>query len=843
MSYPRIRSSALRLIRTSIDRLEPRRLLCWDAVEPLTSSYVPGLDFTNVTPLTDNPTIGRPWSQESDSGGSDGRRPEGAGADIVWVNRLFGDNFAASYGANEVLARSIVDRAIADWERVISDFNYSDGSVTFNLTLRAENTFPGVSQITSFDPAGIRPDAALVRVDDTGGGGQPWYFDPTPGTTTLPDDSDFADFVAAYSSDGGPGGLDFYQVVLHELGHSMGISGTARVLSFIPANTFVVDPNNPGDGILPPNAPGRPDPGNAVYPVNIGGGAVEYAMTNAGGSDYPHLGPAHLYEGAAVGGWPIHPNDLMLDGRSLTGNLNVRRLISDTDATFLSQVYGYGVNLPSQINTFHANFNTSNGNLRVNGNPASGSFVTIDVVGANIRVQVDGTSELIPTNLVNSLTIRTGDGNDTINLNEIPSGIANLQVLTNDGNDILNVGNGDIDSTILSRITWLNAGIGSDSLRIFDQSDTGADSYFISNDEVSKPGTAFGGIIYSFDLDSIVVTANDLANLITVESLLVNDSLTINGRDGNDTLRIGADFGLGEAIEGHVNAFGDAGSDLVIFDDATGAGADLYLINVGLYQQTDSELLAFQAERLELRANNQDNDIGVLATGATTLNLVGNNGDDDFVLAAGDVDAQITSNITVNGGLGVDRINLNDVSAVAGTTLLADSDATGDFVDLTSGNRVRGFGVNEFILTGSPLADTFTSIGIQTGVRMLGNAGNDSLNVQGHPTLIPRATIVSGDGADTLSVNADNAGGARAVFEANDSLARLEIGTGGNVRVGPGDFLLEVTASVNLLVSGFVLDLTDGSFVRRSASVSVPFYRDRIASGKELDYAGRSASD
>lgn len=32
-------------------------------------------------------------------------------------------------------------------------------------------------------------------------------------------------------------------------------------------------------------------------------------------------------------------------------------------------------------------------------------------------------------------------------------------------------------------------------------------------------------------------------------------------------------------------------------------------------------------------------------------------------------------------------------------------------------------------------------------------------------------------------------------------------------------------------VSGFVLDLTDGSFVRRGASISAPFYRDRIASG------------
>jgi hypothetical protein len=41
---------------------------------------------------------------------------------ITWTNRAAGDNFA-QYGANAAVARAIVERALDDWERVVTDFN------------------------------------------------------------------------------------------------------------------------------------------------------------------------------------------------------------------------------------------------------------------------------------------------------------------------------------------------------------------------------------------------------------------------------------------------------------------------------------------------------------------------------------------------------------------------------------------------------------------------------------------------------------------------------------------------------------------------------------------------
>jgi hypothetical protein len=44
---------------------------------------------------------------------------------ITWVNEFNVNNgFAASYSGAEQFARDLVNRAIDDWEAVITDFNY-----------------------------------------------------------------------------------------------------------------------------------------------------------------------------------------------------------------------------------------------------------------------------------------------------------------------------------------------------------------------------------------------------------------------------------------------------------------------------------------------------------------------------------------------------------------------------------------------------------------------------------------------------------------------------------------------------------------------------------------------
>ena len=544
-------------------------------------------------------TCGQPKRSAKMQSSCEALEPRTLLSTINWVNRLFDDDFSV-YGANETVVRGIIDRTIGDWERVISNFNFSDHTNTYNLTVRAQSGPPGAGSATMIDNDG-KPHGGTLTLDDFGGGGQPWYFDSTPGTSMVPDDAEFDLLVSPFNGDDGPGpGLDFYMVALHEIGHALGISTSQptaahplAVNQYIDYDAWVIDPNNPGDGCAP-NDPGCVDPGNHLFPVNFNGGPVDYTMTDAGGPDHPFTIPSHLYEGPAVGGLPTHPNDLLNDGRTASGNLDQRRLISDTDASFLRDIYGYSVVMPSQINTFYANFNTTTGALHVEGDPGNANdFITIDTIGSDVRVQVNGTTERVPAAMVSLITIVPGGGDDTVNIYALPVGIG-VSIGTSAGNDTINIGNGDLDSTIFGAVT-VSAGVGNDALRLFDQNDTGNDSYTVTNSAVTKPGTLFGGLFYSFDVESLVVTGNEFDNTVNVESLSSNTTLTLNGRGGDDTFIVGGQAAsIGGVITGHVAINGGTfGADRVIFDDSAGSGQDIYLLNGGNYQQTDSQVLTF----------------------------------------------------------------------------------------------------------------------------------------------------------------------------------------------------------------------------------------------------------
>lgn len=768
---------------------------------------------------------------------------EGGAADIVWVNRLFNDDFDV-YDANEVLARSIVDRAIADWERVLVDFNYSDGTNVFNLTLRAESGFPGSASITDVDAQG-KPRAATVRLDDFGGGGQPWYFDPVPGTSTVPDDSEFDVLLSPFNNDSGPVfALDFYMVALHEIGHGLGIASTdsdpgatLAVNSFINFAAAVIDPNNPGDGCAP-NDPNCNDPGNHVYPVNFNGGAVDYTMTNAGGPSHPNTAPSHLYEGPNVAGWPSHPNELLNDGRILTGDFDQRLLISDTTAGFLRDIYGYTVVLPSQINTFYANFNTTTGALSVEGDPGTvNDVITIDIVGSNVRVQVNGTSELIPSAQVNQITVNSNAGNDTINIYGVPAG-ATVSVNTSSGDDTVNIGNGDIDSTIFGPVTVNTSSGVNDALRIFDQNDAGNDGYTITNSQITKPGTLFGGLTYSSLSEIVVLTANDLNNVINIASLGASVNLTVNARSGDDQIFVGgAPQIIGETILGNVSInAGTLGNDLIVFDDTNGAGLDIYALNGGNYQQTGTQVFTFSdAERVELRANHFDSGIAVANTFGVQLEILGNNGDDLIDVGFGILAA--TGNTTVFGGAGGDVLRLNDTAAFAPTTFLVDQSGGLPFVALFNGAQTITYdSISNLNIDAGPFNDTITSIRIPslTALAINGNNGVDTIDVQGdplvNPALLPRVTVHGGAGADNVAINTDGAGGARVSFAQTQDLASLALGASGRLRLEPGGNLIEVTSSVTMPTSGAEVDLTNGYFVRRN-STNLAFYNARITTG------------
>ncbi|MFO0867988.1 MAG: dockerin type I domain-containing protein [Pirellulales bacterium] len=437
---------------------------------------------------------------------------------IIWGNR--GDNvgvdsdaFTATYGANAPQARAIVDRAIDDWETVINDFNYPFfGGVgqpvadnTFVVNISAADQGGGGRGVTfgiSTDILG-KPFAASIQMDDDGGGAG-WYFDPVPA-----DDAEFTTLLNSFSADGpnGLGGNDFYRTIVHEMGHAMGIlvGGPQAINSFL--TPYATDPV---DGV------------STLYLFQ--GASVSASLTDNGGG--------HIYEGPSVAGNPAHPFDLMNAGRTVGFPPPTRELITDLNAQILADAYGYTVTLPSTINTFQANLNTTTGVLTVNGSPGNvDDQIVIDNNGS-LRVIVNGTEETFAGANITQIVITTGGGDDFVSI-AADVGIA-VSADLGTGNDVLRAGGGPT----------LVATADTDGNDLYDFSHVQTSVFFgIGSNQGSD--TIIGSP--KNDIFQVNMASGANGSTITFDGGEGFDSVTVLGGNGftNERLNVGPDGGSG----------------------------------------------------------------------------------------------------------------------------------------------------------------------------------------------------------------------------------------------------------------------------------------------------------
>src|SRR5688572_25224945 len=274
---------------------------------------------------------------------------------INWVNRGIDDNFGI-FGASANQARLVVDRALLDWSEVIENFNHAGGGNTFNMTIRAADlggTARGVGGPRSHDGERVPTSGELTIDDNAGNGAAGWYFD-----AVLGDDGEFNQVRGWWSAGTSIPGTDFYYVVLHELGHCLGITSNPTYL----LRDFMMD-----TGADDANS------GAPLMAVNVNGGPIEATFTS----------DAHRYDGPAIPGRPdipIHREDRMNPGRTVPTNTNRRILTSDTDVLVLRDVYQYTVRFPTTINNMMVNPNYTTDVLTVM--PAPGPWADTTVIQA-----------------------------------------------------------------------------------------------------------------------------------------------------------------------------------------------------------------------------------------------------------------------------------------------------------------------------------------------------------------------------------------------------------------------------------------------------------------------------
>lgn len=737
---------------------------------------------------------------------------------ILWTNRgdnggADTDNFEAVYGAATApIARSIVDRAINDWEEVIVAFNYPGGGNTYTLEISAADLGGGGRGVTfniNYNAAG-QPFDAEITMDDNGGGAG-WYFDPN-----IADDAEFTTLLNSFTANGpnALGGNDFYRTILHEIGHAVGIliDGPAAIMSFLGA-----------PGPEDPNAPGS---GDNLFLFT--GPSVIATLTETGGG--------HIYEGPAVTGFTTHPFDLLNAGRTVGFPPPTRELITDLNALILHDAYGYTVKLPSKINTFYANFNSTNGALTVNGAPGiSNDQIVIDRSGGVLRVVVNETEEIFDAVNVLSINVLAGAGNDHVTIGSsvgIPA-----TVNGEDGNDtliggdvVLLGGPGDDYLYGSSGPDTLDGGAGNDQLYGLDGDDVltgGPDDDLIiagkgKNTIVQAAGD--GNDIVDLSENAVAITYTVVAGNDTVIGTPYDDTITggagndrLEGRGGRDVLAGGG--GTNRLLGGdEADTFNITGSDTVDGGDGddrfqlqTGAGLTV-TIDGGDPSNSDVLILnaAAAAETLTINPNSTNptrvdisSNLGgtVAVTSVELIQYEGQSADDTLVVSPGPVGRSRVQNSPddFRGRITSDTlppIEWNDLDTFRLQHLGVKSTRVDTFVleDLFDAAKFEYAALADTLIIEGGATDNLWNVvrsGSDISITSTTGSGVRALTVlsSGFPGQIRFDTQ---GGADTLTV--DNSGGLVTVplqyngGDGNDSL-RL-IGTTGGVTaaysVGPG---------------------------------------------------------
>lgn len=372
---------------------------------------------------------------------------------IFWTNRGSGsspffdfDHFTAVFGARADLARSVVDTAISEWSRVITNFNQKDNGDNNHIIVT-------IAMDTS-----LKPGAASTTVTRSDANGKPlaatltfgtgtWYLNPTlfPSSFLGTPTNAFAGYAQAGSPAQNQG--DLLEVVTHELGHAMGFSSNSRINALC-TDTGIFDTidTNPGIG---------------HYYAFTGTDGFRTLLTSydsdgtdrKGGQHFAPAGASYTKNGTTYYG----ADDVMTP---FYGS-GQRRIVSYNDAEVLKNAMGYDVRDPdAALGDFYAVFDET-GKLTVRGGPAgpNGDSLTVLVTANQQYVQATadlhnvapGTSSssgfglysklFIPVNSVKSIEVVGGGSGTTVAI--LTAGCGAPVSITNRGNLTVNVdGNG-----------------------------------------------------------------------------------------------------------------------------------------------------------------------------------------------------------------------------------------------------------------------------------------------------------------------------------------------------------------------------------------------------------------
>ncbi|MBC1253909.1 hypothetical protein GNE54_00490, partial [Trichormus variabilis V5] len=422
---------------------------------------------------------------------------------------------------------------------------------------------------------------------------------------------------------------------------------------------------------------------------------------------------------------------------------------------------------------------------------ASSQAITIFGNAGNDRITGGAGNDRLDTGTGQDFVIG-GAGNDFITVQGTSGG--GTTVLGGLGDDRIEIGTpladaGRVGRTLNNLLAGLtiNGEAGVDTLGVYDDFDTIANTGSITFNNILGLGMAASGLFY-IGIENLTVELGDGANSFTVQNTNPNATTTITGGSGVDTINV-------QTINSVTTINGDAGNDVInvvspgaptVNTIAAGltinGGADTDTItindsgdtaantgtltsttitglspatitygtaetlNINLGAGADTFTISSTSATTTINAGVGNDTLNVLAiANATTLNAgIGND-----VINVGSATTPtvngITAALTINGGAETDTVNINDSGDTAANTgTLTSSTITG----LSSGSITYGTVETLNINLGAG-ADTFTVSSTSVTTTINANGGADTLNVEAISNAI---TLNAGAGNDVINV-------------------------------------------------------------------------------------------
>jgi hypothetical protein len=325
------------------------------------------------------------------------------------------------------------------------------------------------------------------------------------------------------------------------------------------------------------------------------------------------------------------------------------------------------------------------------------------------------------------LFVNGGSGNDWFN---VDSALAATPVTINAGagDDTLHLSYWPENLNTVAGAVTFNGGAGSDSIVLWDNQNTGSDTYTITSTAVTRPN--FGGLTYS-NATSLRLLGQAGNNTFNINSTLATTPVTIEAGTGNDHTVLAFPTGNLNSIAGAVTVNGGAGNDTVtLWDDlsATGRG----------YSITSTQVTGGFG--------------GLTYSGLTGLFVNGGGGNDWFDVGS----ALAATPVTINAGAGDDELHLSywpeNLNTVAGAVTFNGGAGSDSIVFWDNQNT----GSDTYTITSTAI--TRPSFGGLTysntaSILLFGQTGNNTFNVNStHPSTA--LTLYGLNGNDQFNINA-----------------------------------------------------------------------------------------